>query len=84
MRKLLNTEVAKYVYEEMNNKNKEYDIEYNSILNMVDDSITYDSDFEKDDNGNIAREMTEEEISDLKNRMLNGIETYFDEIYNEI
>lgn len=78
MKKLLNTEIAEYVYEELNKKSKEYDIEYSRILDLVDDSIASDTDFEKDENGEIARKLTEEEIIDLKERMLDGIETYFD------
>lgn len=80
MRKLLNTEIAKFVYEEMEKKNKEYEVEYNKILDMVDDSILYNSDFEKDENGEILNEMSEEEIETLKNKMLDGVEEYFDEI----
>lgn len=80
MRKLLNTEIAKFVYEEMEKKNKEYEIEYNKILDMVDDSILYNPDFEKDENGEILNEMSEEEIETLKNNMLDGVEEYFDEI----
>lgn len=84
MRKLLNTEIANYVYEEMNKKNKQYDINYNRILQMVDDSITYDDDFEKDENGEIAEKLTEEKILNLKSAIFEGIETYFDEIYSEM
>lgn len=80
MRKLLNTEIAKFIFEEMEKKNKEYDIEYNKILQMVDDSIAYNDDYEKDEHGNILKEMTEEEINDLKQKMLDGVEEYFDNI----
>ena len=80
MRKLLNTEISKFIFEEMEKKNKEYDIEHSKILQMVDDSIAYNDDYEKDENGNILKEMTEKEINDLKQKMLDGIEEYFDNI----
>lgn len=83
MRKLLNTEIADYIYEEMEKKNKEYDVEYNKILTMIDDSISLDNDIEKDENGDILKEMTEEEIITLKNNMLDGVEEYFDSINEE-
>lgn len=83
MRKLLNTEIANYIFEEMEKKNKEYDVEYNKILAMVDDSISLDNDIEKDENGDILNEMAEEEIITLKNNMLDGIEEYFDSINEE-
>lgn len=80
MRKLLNTEIADYIFEEMKKKNTEYDIEYNKILAMIDDSITYNNNIKKDENGDIEKEMTEEEIAKLKNDMLDGIEEYYDSI----
>lgn len=80
MRKLLNTEIADYVYEEMQKKNKEYDVEYNRILTMVDDTISFDNNIQKDENGDILKEMTEEEIATLKNNILDGVEEYFDSI----
>ncbi len=83
MRKLLNTEIADYIYEEMEKKNKKYDVEYNKILTMIDDSISLDNDIEKDENGDILKEMTEEEIITLKNNMLDGVEEYFDSINEE-
>lgn len=83
MRKLLNTEIADYIYEEIEKKNKEYDIEYNKILAMVDDSISLDNDIKKDENGEISKEMTEEEIAAFKNNMLNGVEEYLDSINEE-
>ena len=51
MRKLKNVEIAKYIFEEMEKKEKTYEIDFNKILNMVDDSIAYDEDFEKEENG---------------------------------
>lgn len=83
MRKLLNTEIANYIYEEMEKKNKEYEVEYNKVLALVDDSITYNNDYEKDENGDIEKELTEEEIATLKNNMLDGVEEYFDSINEE-
>jgi len=83
MRKLLNTEIANYIYEEMEKKNKEYEVEYNKVLALVDDSITYNNDYEKDENGDIEKELTEEEITTLKNNMLDGVEEYFDSINEE-
>lgn len=80
MRKLLNTEIADYIYEEMEKKNKKYDVEYNKILTMVDDTISLDNNIEKDENGDILKEMTEEEIATLKNNILDGVEEYFDSI----
>ena len=64
-------------------KNKKYDVEYNKILTMIDDSISLDNDIEKDENGDILKEMTEEEIITLKNNMLDGVEEYFDSINEE-
>lgn len=80
MRKLLNTEIADYIYEEMEKKNKKYDVDYNKIQQMVDDSVAYNNDYEKNENGDIAKEMSEEEIATLKNSMLDGVEEYFDSI----
>ncbi len=80
MRKLLNTEIAKFIFEEMEKKNKDYEVEYDKILQMTDDSISYNDNFEKDENGNIEREMSEEEIKELKEKMLDGVEEYFDSI----
>lgn len=83
MRKLKNTEIAKFIFEEMEKKNKEYEVEYDKILQMTDDSISYNDDFEKDENGEIAKEMTEEEIKELKEKMLDGTEEYYDSINEE-
>lgn len=80
MRNLKNVEIINYVFEKLNG-NKEYAVDYDKILALVDDSIANDNDFEKDENGDIARKMTDEEIQNLKDRMLNGIEEYFDEIF---
>lgn len=80
MRKLLNTEIANFIFEEMEKKNKEYEVKYDRILEMVDGSIEYDDDFEKDENGNIAKEMTEEEIKELKEKLLDGVEEHYDSI----
>lgn len=83
MRKLLNTEIANYIYEEMEKKNKEYEVEYDKVLALVDGSISYNNDYEKDENGDIEKELTEEEIATLKNNMLDGVEEYFDSINEE-
>ena len=83
MKKLLNTEITDYIYEEMEKKNKEYEIEYNKISQMVNESVAYNNDYEKDENGDIAKEMTKEEIATLKNNMLDGIEEYYDSINEE-
>ncbi len=83
MRKLKNVEIANYVFEEMEKKEKQYDVDYNKILQMVDDSISFDNDIEKDENGEILNEMSEEEIQNLKDTMLNGVEEYFDSINEE-
>lgn len=80
MRKLLNTEIVDYIYEEMEKKNKQYEVDYNKIQQMVDDSVAYNNDYEKNENGDIAKEMSEEEIATLKNSMLDGVEEYFDSI----
>lgn len=80
MRKLKNTEIANYVFEEIEKMDKEYEVEFSKILQMVDDSIENDDDFDKDEYGEIANEMSEEEIVDLKQKMLNGIEEYFNEL----
>ena len=84
MRKLKNVEIAEYVYKEMEKKEKTYEIDFNKILNMVDDSIAYDDDFEKDENGEILNEMSEEEIKNLKDNMLDGIEEYYDSVNEEL
>lgn len=84
MRRLLNVEIAKFIFEEMEKKEKDYDIEYDKIQQMVDDSVTYNNDYEKDENGDIAKKMTEEEIETLKNNMLDGVEEYFDSINEEL
>lgn len=84
MRKLKNVEIAKYIFEEMEKKEKTYEIDFNKILNMVDDSIAYDDDFEKDENGEILNEMSEEEIKNLKDSMLDGIEEYYDSVNEEL
>ena len=78
MRKLENVEIANYVFEKLNGK-KDYDVNFGEILDMVDGSISYDNDYEKDDNGDIAKEMSEEEIQALKDRFLSGIEESLDE-----
>lgn len=78
MRRLSNVEIAKYVFEKM--EKKSYDVEYDKILQMVDDSIEYNDDYEKDENGEIAKDMSEEEIQELKNKMLNGTVEYYDSI----
>lgn len=83
MRKLLNTEIAKFIFEEMENKEKDYDVEYNKILQMVDDSIAYNDDYDKDENGDIEKELSEEEIETLKNNMLDGVEEYYDSLNEE-
>lgn len=83
MRKLLNIEIAKFVFEEMKNKKKDYKIEQDKILQMIDDSILYDENYQKDENGDIEREMTEEEIKELKEKILNGVEEYYDSINEE-
>ncbi len=83
MRKLLNTEITKFIFEEMEKKEKKYEVEYDKIQQMVDDSVAYDDDYEKDENGDIAKEMSEEEIETLKNTMLDGVEEYFDSINEE-
>lgn len=80
MRKLKNTEIAKFIFEEMEKKNKDYEVEYDKILQMTDDSISYNNNYEKDENGEIAKEMTEEEIKELKEKMLDGTEEYYDSI----
>lgn len=78
MRRLSNVEIAKYVFEKM--EKKSYDVEYDKILQMVDDSIEYNDDYEKDENGEIAKDMSEEEIQELKDKMLSGTEEYYDGI----
>lgn len=84
MRKLKNVEIAKYIFEEMEKKEKTYEIDFNKILNMVDDSIEYNNDIAKDENGEILNEMSEEEIKILKDTMLNGIEEYYDSVNEEL
>ena len=84
MRKLKNVEIAKYIFEEMEKKEKTYEIDFNKILNMVDDSIEYNNDIAKDENGEILNEMSEEEIKNLKDNMLNGIEEYYDSVNEEL
>lgn len=84
MRKIKNLEIAKFIFEEMEKKEKEYEIDWNLILKLVDDSIYYDDDLEKDENGDIANEMSEEEIMKLENNMLNGVEEYLDNIHEEL
>ncbi len=79
MRKLLNVEIAKFIFEEMEAK-KEYEVNYEKVLQMVDDSVQYNNDYEKDENGNISKEMSEEEIKELKETMLSGVEEHFDEL----
>lgn len=80
MRRIKNTEIAKFIFEEMKKEEKEYEVEYDKILQMVDDSITYNDDFEKDENGEIEKELTEDEITTLKTNMLDGVEEYYDSI----
>lgn len=82
MRKLLNTEITKFIFEEMEKKNKNYEINFSKILQMTDDSIEYNNDYEKDENGDILNELSEQEIKNLKESMLDGVEEYFDEIYS--
>lgn len=84
MRKLKNVEIAKYIFEEMEKKEKTYEIDFNKILNMVDDSIEYNNDIAKDENGEILNEMTEEEIKNLKDSMLDGIEEYYESVNEEL
>lgn len=84
MRKLKNVEIAKYIFEEMEKKEKTYEIDFNKILNMVDDSIEYNNDIAKDENGEILNEMSEEEIKNLKDSMLDGIEEYYDSVNEEL
>lgn len=84
MRKLKNVEIAKYIFEEMEKKEKSYEIDFDKILKMVDDSIEYDNDIAKDENGEILNEMTEEEIKNLKDSMLDGIEEYYDSVNEEL
>lgn len=84
MRKLKNVEIAKYIFEEMEKKEKTYEIDFNKILNMVDDSIEYNNDIAKDENGEILNEMSEEEIKNLKDNMLDGIEEYYDSVNEEL
>lgn len=84
MRKLKNVEIAKYIFEEMEKKEKSYEIDFDKILKMVDDSIEYDNDIAKDENGEILNEMSEEEIKILKDTMLNGIEEYCDSVNEEL
>lgn len=83
MRKLSNTEIAKFIFEEIEKKEKDYEVEYDKILQLVDDSISYNDDYEKDENGEISKEMSEEEITTLKNNMLDGVEEYYDNINEE-
>lgn len=84
MRKIKNLEIAKFIFEEMEKKEKEYEIDWSLILKLVDDSIYYNDDLEKDENGDIANEMSEEEITKLENNMLNGVEEYLDNIHEEL
>lgn len=84
MKKIKNLEIAKFIFEEMEKKEKEYEIDWNLILKMVDDSIYYNNDLEKDENGDIANEMSEEEITKLENNMLDGVEEYLDNIHEEL
>ena len=74
MRKLLNTEIAEFIFEEMEKREKNYEVEYDKLLQMVDDSIAYNDDYDKDENGDIQKELSEEEIETLKNNMLDGVE----------
>lgn len=83
MRRLKNIEIAKYIFEEMEKKEKSYEIDFDKILKMVDDSIEYNNDIAKDENGEILNEMSEEEIKTLKDTMLDGTEEYFDSINKE-
>ena len=83
MRRLKNIEIAKYIFEEMKKKEKSYEIDFDKILKMVDDSIEYDNDIAKDENGEILNEMSEEQIKTLKDTMLDGTEEYFDSINEE-
>lgn len=84
MRKIKNTEIAEFIFEEMEKKEKEYEVAYDKILQMVDDSITYNNDFEKDENGEIEKELSEDEITALKANMLDGVEEYYDSINEEL
>lgn len=84
MRRLKNIEIAKYIFGEMEKKEKSYEIDFDKILKIVDDSIEYNTDIEKDENGEILNEMSEEEIKTLKDNMLDGTEEYFDSINEEL
>lgn len=70
MRRLLNTEIAEFVKEELSKKGFEKD--FQKILNDIDIDIENDAEFEKDENGNILNELSEEEISKIKNVFLVG------------
>lgn len=67
-RKLLNTEIADYVYEELN---KKWNVDYNKILDDIDISIE-NGDEEIDDNGDLVKEYTEKEIAEMKKNILDG------------
>ena len=80
MKKIKNLEIAKFIFKEMEKKEKEYEINWDLILKLVDDSIYYNNDLKKDENGDIVNEMSKEEIAKLENNMLDGIEEYLDNI----
>ena len=61
MRKLLNTEIAEYVYKKM--REQGFEVEYTEILDSIDQGIEFDVDIEKDENGDIKKELTEEAVS---------------------
>ena len=68
-RRITNTEIADYVFEKLNEK--DFDVEYNKILEDIDISIDNDINEETDDYGYV-REMTEEEIQEMKDNFFQG------------
>ncbi len=80
MRKIKCLEIAKFVQKGLLEKG--FNEDFNKILQLVDDSIAYNNDYDKDENGEIAQELSEEEIDQLKNDMLYGTIEYYEEREN--
>ena len=80
MRKIKCLEIAKFVQKGLLEKG--FNEDFNKILQLVDDSIAYNNDYVTDENGEIAQELSEEEIDQLKNDMLYGTIEYYEEREN--
>ncbi len=80
MRKIKCLEIAEFVQKGLLEKG--FNEDFNKILQLVDDSVAYNNDYDKDENGEIAQELSEEEIDQLKNDMLYGTIEYYEEREN--